>query len=283
LNTKVAILDSGAGGLSILKEIKHRNLSCDCIYLADLKHLPYGELAEEQLIQRVDTLAARVIENYQPDIFILGCNTASTIALDHLRNRWPTPFIGVVPAIKPAAHQSTSKAIGVIATPATVKRRYLNNLIEEFAQGLEVKLLGSTELVDECEAFLRTGSVDQSRVDRELARLLENNHAIDTVVLACTHFAVLREKIAMSKYCRGVTLIDSTAAIVNRLTELKPELKSEFRPELKPEQALDREEVLDSAPTNTIFISTNHVRIDHYLPFVELRKSDSTTVINGFD
>lgn len=258
MSTRVAILDSGAGGLSILQEILRRDLNCNTTYLADLKYLPYGEMPEDQLSDRVEWLTKKLIETDAPDTVIIGCNTASTAVLDKLRARWNLPFIGVVPAIKPAAEQSRSKHIGVLATPATTERPYIKDLINRFAADVNVKLTGSTRLVDECEFYLRTGRCDPEVLNSELDRLIADHPEIDCVVLACTHFALLKPRLEALVEERGIRFVDSTEAIVNRLESLQPTLRKPMPP------------YSTSVPHRRHFISTDGSTLEHYARFLSL-------------
>jgi len=264
VKTNVAILDSGAGGLSILREITTRQLSCDCIYLADLKYLPYGKLSETTLKARMHAIVKKLIAQFKPGIIIIGCNTASTSVLDSLRKSWSIPFIGVVPAVKPAAALSRSKVIGVLATPATVQRNYLDKLIRDFASDTEVVLHGSTALVDQCERYLKNKNVDNETINRELEKLLSQNPELDKIVLACTHFSIIKPLLEEHIDSKKIEFIESTEAIVDRLISLKPEIVSSSA----------------SSNQNTIFITTDSAPLAHYAEFLGL--SSNTPTLTNF-
>ncbi|MDP5255756.1 MULTISPECIES: glutamate racemase [unclassified Vibrio] len=205
------VFDSGMGGLSILAAVKARCPYLDFHYLFDNAGYPYGELPAEVLIERVDSLIAQYVNAHQIDLVIIACNTASTIVLPRLRANLTIPVIGVVPAIKPAG-QRAKKAIGLIATPATVKRAYTKDLIQRFANQVPVYSLGSTELVMMAEKKLRGVKVDLESLAVILAPIYPR---IDVAVLGCTHFPLLKQEIA--QVMPGVELIDSGEAIAKRV------------------------------------------------------------------
>jgi glutamate racemase len=152
LNTGHALIfDSGVGGLSVVTEIVKLNTNLKLTYIADDNFRPYGEKTESQLKRRLPRLLWELTETFKPDLVVIACNTASTTTLDEIRAVLSVPVIGVVPAIKPAANLSRTKTIGVIGTPGTVKRRYVDKLINEHASDCRVILQGSVNLVDIAE------------------------------------------------------------------------------------------------------------------------------------
>ena len=214
----VAVFDSGVGGLSILQEIDRRLPGLSLVYCSDNAFFPYGTKPEDQLTDRVGLVLEALGEACEPDLIVVACNTASTIALPHLRERFSCPVVGVVPAIKPAASLSKSRVIGLLATPATVTRRYTLQLIAQFAADCEMIPVGSTELVRLAEDKLRGLPVDVDACARILAPFLATP-ALDTLVLGCTHFPLLREEIARC-LPPGVGLVDSGEAIARRVEAL---------------------------------------------------------------
>ena len=224
----IALLDSGAGGLSILKEIDNQCLNCNLTYIADLAYFPYGLLDEPTLNARVEYLVDKLLKQHTIDAIIIACNTASTLVLPTLRNRWAIPFIGVVPAIKPAANASKTGKIGILATPATTNRNYLDQLITSFAHGKDVYRYGSNKLVELCETYVSSNNLDTTLLREELNQLLIQDEEIDHIVLACTHFPLLKEQLVQicDNNHQAIQFIDSTKAIIERLLFLLPELKS---------------------------------------------------------
>src|SRR4029079_3187109 len=150
----ILVFDSGLGGLTVFSEVKAARPDARFVYLADDAAFPYGNLAESALIARVIDVLGNAISENMPDIVVVACNTASTLALAELRARFAVRFVGTVPAIKPACAQSVSKRIAVLGTKATVSLEYTRALIREFASGCEVALVGSPNLATYAEREL---------------------------------------------------------------------------------------------------------------------------------
>jgi glutamate racemase len=211
------VFDSGVGGLSVLAHIRQSLPQASIVYAADNAGYPYGTKSEAEIAARVPALLGRLAERYRPRLIVIACNTASTIALVHVRSALDLPVVGTVPAIKPAALASKSRVIGVLGTDATVRQSYLDRLIAEFASDCLVLRHGSAELVDMAEAKLRGMPPDPGRVKAIMAGLFDQQGAkrIDTITLSCTHFPLLADEIAAA--CPpGVTLVDSGAGIARR-------------------------------------------------------------------
>ena len=211
----ILVFDSGVGGLSVLGHIRATLPNASIVYAADNAGYPYGTKSEAEIASRVPALLGRLTERYRPRVVVIACNTASTIALAHVRAALDVPVVGTVPAIKPAALASKTRVIGVLGTEATVRQSYVDRLSIEFAAGCTVIRHGSARLVELAEAKLR-GEAICGAVD-ELAGVFSQPGAenIDQLVLACTHFPLLAEEIATA--CPvGVTLVDSGAGIARR-------------------------------------------------------------------
>ncbi|MGJ8561999.1 MAG: glutamate racemase [Alphaproteobacteria bacterium] len=208
------IFDSGVGGLSVAAEIRQLMPDVSMTYAADDVFRPYGEKTEAELCARLPELLWVLAEAIQPDVIVIACNTASTTALEHIRAAVNVPVVGVVPAIKPAALLSQTKTIGVLGTPGTVRREYVDALIHEFASDCQVLLHGSTGLVALAEAKLIGEAVNEEAVEAELAPLMAQDKAgkMDAVVLACTHFPLLRDELRRAAP-KGVEWIDSGLAV----------------------------------------------------------------------
>ncbi|MEZ4743008.1 MAG: glutamate racemase [Bdellovibrionota bacterium] len=185
---KIGIFDSGVGGLTIMQAVEKHIPNANYIYCSDSKNYPYGPKRPEEVKQFSVSAATKLFENEALDTLIVACNTASTIALDEIRSAIPIPVIGVVPAIKPAAALSTTKVIGLLATPGTVTRKYTDNLINEFASQCQVIKVGSSKLVQIAENQIKGQKIDLLEIRAELGEILLMNGSLDTVVLACTHF-----------------------------------------------------------------------------------------------
>lgn len=212
---KLLIFDSGVGGLSVYQEIQEILPHNDYIYLFDNAAYPYGELKRTTLIDRVERLVTEFVEQHNIDLVVIACNTASTIVLPMLRARLSIPVVGVVPAIKPASNLA-NKAIGLIATPATITRQYTRELINDFSQSKPVEMIGSTRLVDMAEEKLRGAAVDLKELEHILGPMKNN---IDVAVLGCTHFPLIKNEI-QSVLGSEVLLIDSGVAIARRVESL---------------------------------------------------------------
>ena len=142
-NPKILVFDSGLGGLSVLRALRATLPGADYLYLGDDALFPYGDLAPEVLIERVEAVIAQAMRRFEADCIVIACNTASTLILPPLRARWSVPIVGTVPAVKPAAERTRSGLVSVLATPGTVSRDYTADLVREFAIGVDVTLVGS--------------------------------------------------------------------------------------------------------------------------------------------
>lgn len=218
---RILIFDSGVGGLSIFEEVQRQIPGVELVFASDTAGFPYGIRSEPDLITRVDDVLGKLISAVAPDLAIIACNSASTVVLPIIRPKFETPFIGVVPAIKPAAAQSANRSIGLIATPATVSRPYTRQLISEFAKDCRVELLGSSELVYLAEQKLRGAAVPVEKIAEIISPLFADhiNPEVDTIVLACTHFPLLRAELEEA-VPRKVRWVDSAEAIARRAQSL---------------------------------------------------------------
>ena len=193
-NRPILMFDSGVGGLTVLREARVLMPDRRFVYVADDAAFPYGDWEEEALRTRIVDLCGRLIAEHAPEIFVIPCNTASTLVLADLREAYPgTPFVGTVPAIKPAAERTRSGLVSVLATPGTVKRQYTRDLIATWASKCNVRLVGSTNLAALAEAYMRHGFVDEEAVRAEIAPCFveRGGSRTDIVVLACTHYPFL--------------------------------------------------------------------------------------------
>jgi len=213
----ILVFDSGVGGLSVLAHIRRALPKASIVYAADNAGYPYGTKTEAEIAARVPALLGRLVERYHPRIVVIACNTASTIALAHVRSALDLPVVGTVPAVKPAALLSKSRVIGVLGTEATVRQPYVDNLVAEFASDCIVLRHGSAELVDLAEAKLRGMPPGEDAMKRVMAGLYGQPHgeSIDAVVLACTHFPLLAREIEAASPPH-VALVDSGDGIARR-------------------------------------------------------------------
>ena len=217
----ILVFDSGLGGLTVYREIAKARPDARYIYAADDAFFPYGDHSEATLVDRVCALMDELIASHRPDIVVIACNTASTLVLPHLRTRFQVPFVGTVPAIKPACAQSQSKRVTVLGTQATVSREYTRTLIRDFSNGSEVALVGSACLAQFAEAELHGLAVADHLIAAEIAPCFRDDgkRRTDAVVLACTHYPLLIERLQRLAPW-PVAFIDPAPAIARRVVDL---------------------------------------------------------------
>lgn len=220
-NPRILVFDSGVGGLSITREIQKHLPGLSIIYASDNAAFPYGTKPEQELTQRVARVMEQLLNNYPVDMVVIACNTASTLTLPYLRHHFPQQFVGVVPAIKPAAESSKTKVIGLLATPATVERPYTHDLIKTYAHDCTVISLGSSELVSLAEQKLRGETISDKQIVPITQALLDadGSRQMDKLVLACTHFPLLRDELERNLPER-IGFVDSGEAIARRVSHL---------------------------------------------------------------
>jgi glutamate racemase len=220
----ILVFDSGLGGLTVLREVVAARPDAHYVYVADDAFFPYGHHSEDEIIARVVPLMGELIGTHDPDLAVIACNTASTLVLSHLRAAYSLPFVGTVPAIKPACARSKTRRVSVLGTKGTVKREYTKALIRDFAQGCEVTLVGSPELASLAERELGGDPVSDEAILAELAPCFVGDAAdpsarTDTVVLACTHYPLLLDRLKRLAPW-PVDWIDPAPAIARRVADL---------------------------------------------------------------
>lgn len=188
--TRLLIFDSGIGGLTVAREVRRLMPASELIYVADDAAFPYGAWEEAALVDHVVDLVGSLIVRHRPDAVVIACNTASTLVLPPLRAAHALPFVGTVPAIKPAAERTKSGLISVLATAGTIRRDYTRSLIAQFAGHCDVRLVGSDHLAGMAEAEMRGAAVDDGALLAEIAPAFAEVDGVrtDVVVLACTHY-----------------------------------------------------------------------------------------------
>lgn len=222
MDRPILMFDSGVGGLTVLREARVLMPDRRFVYVADDAAFPYGDWAEDALRQRIVRLVGELIATHDPELFVIPCNTASTLVLSDLRETYPgTPFVGTVPAIKPAAERTRSGLVSVLATPGTVKRQYTRDLVTRWASKCHVRLVGSEILARLAEAYMRDGFVDEEIVGREIAPcfLEQDGRRTDIVVLACTHYPFLVNRMRKTAPW-PVDWLDPAEAIARRALSL---------------------------------------------------------------
>lgn len=217
----ILVFDSGLGGLTVHREVTKARPGAHYVYVADDTFFPYGRQREADLLARVLTVMEELIAAHQPDLVVVACNTASTLVLPQLRARFKVPFVGTVPAIKPACAASKSRQVTVLGTEATVQREYTRALIRDFADGCAINLVGSPRLPELAEAVLHGEAVADADIVREIGPcFVEAGSArTDTVVLACTHYPLVLDRLErLSPW--PVAFLDPAPAIAQRVADL---------------------------------------------------------------
>ena len=217
----IFVFDSGLGGLTVLREIVKLRPDARYAYIADDAFFPYNSRSEAALVARLLALMDELIEAHRPDLIVIACNTASTLALPRLRERFSTPFVGTVPAIKPACAASRTRRVSVLGTEATVGREYTRALIRDFANGSDVTLVGSARLADFAEAELQGDPAEDQAIAEEIAPCFvdDGTRRTDTIVLACTHYPLLLDRFERLA-AWPVTFLDPAPAIARRVVDL---------------------------------------------------------------
>lgn len=220
-SSPLLLFDSGVGGLSVLAEVRALLPDAPVIYAADNAGLPYGSKTEAQIAARVSGLLGRMTERFRPRLVCIACNTASTIALASVREVLEVPIVGTVPAIKPAAAMTQTGVIGLLGTQATIRQAYVDRLEHEFARGKRLLRYGAPDLVAAAEAKLRGEPVDPAVYARAAdgLRCQPGGDAIDTVVLACTHFPLVEHELARA-FGPGVRFVHGAQGIARRVADL---------------------------------------------------------------
>lgn len=222
---RILVFDSGVGGLSVAREIMRQMPGAGIDFLADSAVFPYGELTDEALVARVVDLVGDALSRSDPAAVVIACNTASTLVLPPLRARFSLPVVGTVPAIKPAAEVSRTRYVSVLATPGTVKRDYTRDLIARYGQDCSFTLCGSHTLAGFAERILAGEAVDDDAIAGEIAPCFvtgEDGRRTDCVVLACTHYPLIRDRLERLAPW-PVMWIDPAPAIARRVRQVAGE------------------------------------------------------------
>lgn len=216
----ILVFDSGLGGLTVFREVTAARPDADFLYVADDAGFPYGALAETALISRVVALTSDLIAAQRPDLVVIACNTASTLVLPALRQKFQVPFVGTVPAIKPACAASGTRRVSVLGTEGTVTREYTRALIHDYAGDCRVTLVGSKRLAAYAEDDIAGVPVSDAALRDEIApAFVDDGSRTDTIVLACTHYPLLLDRLRrLSPW--PVSFIDPAPAIARRVVNL---------------------------------------------------------------
>ncbi len=221
--TKIGILDSGVGGLSVLLEIQQLLPQLDIDYIADSSWCPYGTKSPDQIKLRVTKLSKELIKN-GADIIVIACNSATIHAVESVREQFNIPFVGMEPAVKPAAQATQSNTIGILATQASIAGEKFHHLIHTHAPPSKIKVITQPcpKFVELVEAGTLSGPQVDSAITEYTLPMLASG--ADTLVLGCTHYPFLRKSI-QKLVGKDITLIHTGAAVANRTLSLLPNKK----------------------------------------------------------
>lgn len=211
-NRPIGIFDSGVGGTSIWKEINELLPNEDTIYLADSKNAPYGEKSKEQIV-KLSIKNTEILLNHGCKLIVVACNTATTNAIDFLRKNYDIPFIGIEPAIKPAALQSISKTVGILATKGTLSSSLFHSTSGNHASGIKIIEQVGTGLVPLIENDKIDTPETRILLKKYLKPMLESG--IDHLVLGCTHYPYLIP-VLQDLLPEHVKIIDSGEAVARQ-------------------------------------------------------------------
>lgn len=227
----ILIFDSGLGGTTILHELQQALPNCSYSYALDNAAFPYGSQDDTFLLERSEKLFRQLLQRDPADLVVIACNTASTLFLTSLRQQFPdTAFIGVVPAIKPAAQISRSKTIALLATPATVVRPYIDELHRQFAQDCQLIRLSHPDLAILAEHKIRYGKDVQQPIHMIVEQLKQqaSTSLIDTIILGCTHYPAIAKELSTA-WGNDVVWLDSGEAVARRAQQVIASSKSQTR------------------------------------------------------
>lgn len=217
----IGIFDSGVGGLSVLRAIRAQMPEESVIYFGDQGHIPYGPRPMEQ-IRNFSEAITKFLLDHDTKIIVVACNTASAAALKHLRETFPdVSFVGMEPAVKPAAEHTQTGKVGVLATPATFQGALYASVVERFANGVELFQNTCVGLVQQIEQGNLNGEEPRRILDHALLPMLEQN--IDTVVLGCTHYPFVIPLIQqiVGEHVRVIDPAPAVAKQIQRVLEAK--------------------------------------------------------------
>lgn len=218
----VGVFDSGLGGLSVLRELRAVLPHEDFLYVADSAYCPYGGKPREVLLARAERITSGLLER-GVKLVTVACNTATVAAIDALRQRYALPFVGIEPAIKPAARLTRSGVVGVLSTAVTARGARVQTLIQRFAHGVQVLTQACPGLVEYVEAGDLDGAEVRQMIQRYTAPLLAAG--ADVLVLGCTHYPFLRRQVEVA-VGPDIRVIDTGAAVARRVVDVLREAQA---------------------------------------------------------
>lgn len=216
----IGIFDSGVGGLSILREVRRLLPAADLAYLADQARAPYGERSLDEVRSFAEDIAGHLIDRRSVPV-VIACNTASAAALHHLRARWPqVAFVGMEPAVKPAATLTSSGIIGVLATRATFQGELFADLVARYGDEVEVLTRACPGVAAQVEEAPSRSSGAADLLAGFALPLIERG--ADVLVLGCTHYSFLKDALA-ARVGPGVAIVDPAEAVARQVARVAVE------------------------------------------------------------
>lgn len=214
---KIGVFDSGVGGLSVLRAIHDLLPGLEMLFFADQAHVPYGRRQIDEIRSLSEQITSFLLEK-DIALLVVACNTASAAALKFLRQQFPDlPIVGMEPAVKPASEQTLTKAVGVLATPATFQGELYQSLVQKYGEGLQIFQDTCPGLVEEIEAGNLSGEKTRNILEHALHPMIKNH--VDTIVLGCTHYPFVLEEIR-EIVGKGIQVIDPAPAVARRVKAL---------------------------------------------------------------
>ena len=232
---KVGVFDSGLGGLTVLNAIIKNLKGADIFYIADTLYAPYGDKNKDEIFSRSEKIANYLLKNHEIDALVIACNTATSVAIKHLREVFPSLIIiGTEPGIKPAINNTKTRNIGILATSSTLKGEKYQLLANELTTKSEVKLYEQAciGLVEQIENGEINSLKTYAMLENWLKPMLHNK--VDTIVLGCTHYPLVKKTI-LDIVGEDVLLIDTGDAIAKRVVALSQDLQNHNKNDLKIE------------------------------------------------
>jgi len=221
LGKRIGVFDSGVGGLTVLKSLQQTFPEAHFVYYADSNHAPYGTL-DTETIWRYSARIVNYLLGREVDLIVVGCNTVTTEVIEGLRAHYAVPFVGIEPAIKPAAQSSPNKCIGILATERTLNSIGYTRTRDQYASKCKVIERVGVGLVEEIEKGIIESAALNALVESFVIDFEEQ--AIDTLVLGCTHYVLIRALFS-KRFKNPITLMDANQAVARRAFNLVTPVK----------------------------------------------------------
>ena len=218
-SSPIAVFDSGIGGLSVLVELRRLLPNEDLIYYADATHFPYGPRTAEN-VRALTEAAVRELLARDAKLIVIACNTATSAAIAHLRDAFAVPFVGMEPAVKPAAERTLTGVIALLATPATTQGEKLAALIDRYGAEVRVAVIPAPGLAERVEAAQLDDPGTRALVQRYVSNVIASG--ADALALGCTHYAFIRDLIE-AEAGPTIDVIEPSAAIARQTRRLLDE------------------------------------------------------------